>query len=140
MYKGRILAIDYGAKRVGLAITDPLQMLAQPLDTIEPSSLIFFIKNYHKDNPLVKVIIGYPLHKDGSENPITTKINKFIRNFEKVFPTIPIERVDESYSSNEAASVLHQTRFKNWEKEKATIDKVAAAIILREYLDRIVKP
>lgn len=131
----RILALDYGKKRTGVAVTDPLQILATGLDTVDTDSLIWFLKQYIKTEPVELVLIGYPLNMDDSPTHATPLVEKFIRNFEKVFPQLPIQKVDERMSSMMASQAIsHMGLKKKDREEKSLIDKVSAVIILQEYL------
>src|SRR5699024_11950912 len=99
---GKIVAIDYGAKRTGIAETDLLQIIASGLTTVDTSKLMEFLTHYFSQNKVSLLIVGQPFQKDGSPSEIEEEILKFIGNFTEKFPDIPIERVDESYSSKRA--------------------------------------
>jgi putative Holliday junction resolvase len=133
----RILAIDYGKKRTGIAVTDPLKIIAAALETVETSSLVWWLKQYVAKEQVEKVIIGYPLNLDGTATDATAAVEKFINNFKQVFPTIPIETIDERMSSKMASQQIAQMGLKKKDREKKElIDAVAAAMMLQDYLER----
>lgn len=132
---GRILCIDYGKKRCGIAVTDPLRIIATGLCTVDTSGLVWFLKGYFKDELVDLVLVGYPLALDGSATDATPAVEKFLRNFQKVFPDMPVETVDEQYSSAMASRAMHEMGMKKKEKErKGAIDEMAATLLLQEYL------
>ncbi|GAB4092274.1 RuvX/YqgF family protein [Flaviaesturariibacter terrae] len=131
----RILAIDYGGKRTGLAVTDPLQIIATGLMTIETQKLLPFLKDYLKKEDVELVLIGMPTNWDDSDTHITGAVRKFITLFQKQFPATPIREVDERYTSKMASQAISQMGLKKKRREqKGLIDEVAATIILQEYL------
>lgn len=132
----RILCIDYGKKRSGIAVTDPLQIIATGLETIESIALIFWLKQYLKNEAVEKVLIGYPLNLDDSSTDATPLVDKFIRNFKKVFPELPINTVDERYSSKMASEAMLAMGMKKKERQvKGNLDVLSATIMLQEYLE-----
>jgi putative Holliday junction resolvase len=136
MNEGRILAIDYGLKRTGLAVTDPLRIIASPMDTVETSQLTSYLDRYIAREPVGLFLIGLPLHKNGTSTSIESNIQTFIRTLEKKFPSIPIIRRDESYTSVRAKeAILASGARKKKRQDKSLIDKVSAAILLQEYLE-----
>jgi len=131
----RILCIDYGKKRSGIAVTDPLQIIATGLTTIDSESLIFWMKQYFKTEEVTKVLIGYPLALDQSATDATPLVDKFIRNFKKVFPYVNIETVDEQFTSKMASAAMVAMGMKKKERQqKGNIDELSATIMLQEYL------
>ena len=131
----RILALDYGKKRTGIAVTDPLQIIATGLQTVDTKELIWFLKQYTNDEPVERVLIGYPLNMDDSPTDATPLVEKFIRNFEKVFPLIPLEKVDERMTSRMASHAISQMGLSKKDREdKSFTDLVSAVIILQDYL------
>ena len=131
----RILAIDYGLKRTGIAVTDPLQIIASGLCTVETQKLMPFLKDYFKKEEVERVIIGLPLNLDDSDTDATPRVRHFVQGFRKNFPALPIEEVDERYTSKMAARALVDMGIKNKQRQqKGIIDEVAATIILQEYL------
>lgn len=131
----RILCIDYGKKRSGIAVTDPLQIIATGLTTVDSESLIYWLKQYVKAEELAKVLIGYPLALDNSPTDATPLVDKFIRNFKKVFPEMPIETVDEQFSSKMASAAMVKMGMKKKDRQKkGNTDELSATIMLQEYL------
>lgn len=131
----RILCIDYGKKRSGIAVTDPLQIIATGLTTIDSESLIFWMKQYFKTEEVTKVLIGYPLALDQSATDASPLVDKFIRNFKKVFPYVNIETVDEQFTSKMASAAMVAMGMKKKERQqKGNIDELSATIMLQEYL------
>lgn len=131
----RILAIDYGAKRTGLAVTDSMQIVATGLAGLHTKDLEAFIIDYFKREVVEKVIIGHPTNLDGSNTHATPLVQAFINRFVKLFPAIPIIKVDERYTSKWALDSLIETGVKKKDRRnKNLIDEVAATIILQHYL------
>lgn len=131
----RILAIDYGLQRCGIAVTDPFQILAQALTTVATPQLMKFVKEYSSREAVEKVIIGFPLNLDDTPTDATPGVEKFITAFKKHLPHLPIEAVDERFSSKRAAESIGQMGLKKKERErKGLVDEVAAALLLQEYL------
>lgn len=132
----RILALDYGKKRTGVAVTDPAQIIATALTTVETGELIGWLKKYIQQEEVEKVIIGYPLNFDDSPTNATPLVEKFIPKFRHVFNQIPIETVDERLSSIMAAQAIAQMGLSKKKREnKGLIDATSAAILLQEYLE-----
>lgn len=132
----RILALDYGKKRTGIAVTDPLRLIATGLETIATESLIWYLKQYFSKESVEKVLIGYPLNLDDSPTDATPLVDKFIRNFQKVFPELEIEKVDERLSSKLASRAIAGMGLKKKDREdKGLIDEVSAVLLLQEYLE-----
>ncbi len=132
----RILAIDYGKKRTGLAVTDPLQIIATALETVDSNELIGYLKRYMSTEQVEKILIGYPLNFDNSPTDATPLVEKFILKFGNVFPTMPVEKIDERMTSKMASQAIAGMGLKKKDREdKGLIDKVSAIIMLQEYLD-----
>ncbi len=132
----RILALDYGKKRTGIAVTDPLQIIATALDTVDSNQLVGFLKKYFAQEPVETVIIGYPLNMDDSPTDATPAVDKFIRNFKQVFPQLPIIEWDERLTSKMASRAISAMGLRKKEREKKElVDAVSAVIILQEYLE-----
>jgi putative Holliday junction resolvase len=133
---GRILAIDYGRKRCGLAVTDPEQIIGSPLDTISTHELIPYLKKYIGEEDVECIVIGEPKQMDNSASEAEQFILPFVKNVSKLFPDIQIERVDERFTSLMASrTILESGAKKKDRQDKGLIDKVSAAIILQTYLD-----
>ena len=133
----RILSIDYGLKRTGIAVTDPLQIIATGLTTIESKQLVPFLKDYFSKEPVEKIIIGMPKNWDDTDTHATPLVHKAIRELKKTFPAIPIETVDERYTSKMAKDAMLEMGLKKMQRRnKALVDEIAATIMLQEYLNR----
>ncbi len=133
----RILAIDYGKKRVGLAVTDPLQIIATKLTTVAPNELTKFLSNYFEKEEVERVIIGYPMQLNNEPSECIRYINPFLVNFQRKFPNMPIEQVDERFTSKMAFQTMIDAGLKKKARQnKATIDAVSATIILQSYLEQ----
>jgi len=131
----RILAIDYGLKRTGIAVTDPLQIIATGLTTIESPQLISFLTTYFQKEQVERIIIGEPKNLDDSDTHATPLVQKAIEKIRKTFPAIPIEKVDERYTSKMAKQAMIDMGMKKKQRrDKATVDEIAATIMLQEYL------
>lgn len=138
MEEERILAIDFGTKRIGLAITDPLKMFAIPFDTLPNniSTITEIIKIINEKN-VKQIILGYPVKESGEETSISPLINKFKKELENK-TGIQIQLVDERYSSDIASKrILESVKSKKKRRDKSLIDKNAAAVILEDYLNSI---
>lgn len=132
---GRILAIDYGLKRTGIAVTDPLQIIATGLTTIESPRLVNFLKEYMLSEPVELFIIGYPKNWDDTDTHATALVNDAVKKLQKNFPAIPIKMVDERYTSKMASrAMVDMGMKKSQRRNKALVDEIAATIMLQEYL------
>lgn len=131
----RILCIDYGKKRTGVAVTDPLKIIATALTTVETKELIPFLKKYFQQEQVELVLIGEPKNWDESDTHATPLVNQFIQKFKKEFPSMKIEKVDERYTSKLAVQAMVEMGMKKKDRrKKENIDQIAAAIMLQEYL------
>jgi putative Holliday junction resolvase len=131
----RILAIDYGGKRTGLAMTDPLRIIASPLETIPTSNIIPYLKNLFAAESFSEVIIGMPLNWDESDTHATPLVKNFIQKFKKEFPNMPISEVDERFTSKMAKDTIMQMGLKKKDRQqKERVDRIAATIMLQEYM------
>lgn len=131
----RILSIDYGLKRTGLAVTDPLQIIATGLTTVESKQLIPFLKDYFAREEVELIIIGEPKNWDDTDTHATPLVEKIIKQLEKSFPKIPIKRVDERYTSKMAKDAMLEMGLKKMQRRnKKLVDEIAATILLQEYL------
>ena len=134
----RILAIDYGLKRTGIAVTDPLQIIATGLTTVDTKDLLSFLKKYFIQENVELIIIGEPKNLDDSDTHATSLVRNIIVRLEKEFPAIPIKAVDERYTSKLASQAMVQMGLKKKDRQnKRIIDQVAATIILQEYLQSL---
>lgn len=131
----RILAIDYGGKRTGLAVTDPLQIIATGLATIESKELIPFLKKYISAEQVELIVIGLPKNWDESDTHGTPLVEAAIKKIKKEFPHMPLTTVDERYTSKMAKDAMLQMGMKKKDRQiKGNVDIIAATIILQEYL------
>lgn len=131
----RILSIDYGSKRTGLAVTDPLQIIATGLTAVDTKDLVDYLKAYFAKEAVEKVIIGMPTHADGNDTHATPLVKAFINHFKKTFPAIPIQPVDEQFTSKLAVRALIESgTSKKDRRNKKLVDEMSATIILQEYL------
>ena len=133
----RILAIDYGIKRTGIAVTDELQIIASGLTTIPSETAITFLKDYFTKENVMKVLIGEPKQMNGQPSESAPIIEKFISNFKTAFPEMKIERVDERFTSKMAFQTMIDSGLsKKQRQNKALVDEIAATILLQDYLTR----
>ncbi|AXY75121.1 Holliday junction resolvase RuvX [Paraflavitalea soli] len=134
----RILAIDYGLKRTGIAVTDPLQIIATGLTTVESPKLIPFLKDYFSKEIVELIIIGEPKNWDDTDTHATPLVKKIIERLKKEFPAIPLTTVDERYTSKMASQAMIDMGMKKMQRRnKALVDEIAATIMLQEYLQRM---
>ena len=131
----RILAIDYGIKRTGIAITDEMQMIAFGLTTIASETAIPFLQDYFLKEKVVEVIVGEPKQMDGTPSQSAEIINAFVAKFIKAFPEMPLARVDERFTSKIAfQTMINSGLNKKQRQNKALVDEIAATIMLQDYL------
>ena len=133
---GRILAIDYGLKRTGLAVTDPLKIIATSLDVIETSRLIDFLKTYFQKEPVDEAVVGMPKRLNNEDSEIAPQVRKFVQRFKITFPDKPIFLADERYTSSMAHRAMIDGGMKKSERRvKGNVDKISATLILQNYLE-----
>lgn len=131
----RILCIDYGLKRTGIAVTDPLQIIATGLTTIDSRQLIPFLKDYFSKEAVELILIGEPKNWDNTDTHATPLVRKCITELKKHFPAIPLVTVDERYTSKMAKDAMLEMGLKKKERRnKALVDEIAATIMLQEYM------
>ena len=134
----RILSIDYGGRRTGLAVTDPLQIIATGLETIDSKELIPWLKKYFLQEAVELVIIGLPKNWDESDTHGTPLVQAVIKKIQKEFPGMPLKTVDERYSSKMAKDAMIEMGMKKKDRrDKKNVDLIAATIILQEYLAQL---
>ena len=134
----RILAIDYGGKRTGLAVTDPLQIIATGLTTIDSTQLIPYLKNYFKQEQVELIIIGLPKNWDESETHGTPFAVAAVKKIQEEFPVMPLKTVDERFTSKMARSAMLEMGMKKKDRRnKSLVDEIAATIMLQEYLQSL---
>lgn len=131
----RILAIDYGIKRTGIAVTDEMQMIAFGLTTIQSETAITFLKDYFSKEKVERVIVGEPKQMDGTPSQSAEIINAFVAKFQVAFPEMPVNRVDERFTSKMAFQTMIDSGLnKKQRQNRALVDEIAATIILQDYL------
>ena len=132
----RIMAIDYGTRRVGLAVTDPNQIIATALDTIHPDKTIEFIKKYLIAESIVCFVVGEPKQMNYTPSEITAQIEQFIVKLKAAFPDIPVERIDERFSSKIAIASLRESGLKKKDRQrKELVDQASAVILLQSWME-----
>jgi putative Holliday junction resolvase len=132
---GRILAIDYGMKRTGLAVTDPLRIIATALDMVETSKLLEYLKKYFQSQEVEKVIIGLPKRLNNTDSEIAPEVRKFIEKFKSAFPDKAIQTVDERFTSSMAQQAMIDGGMKKKDRQvKGNVDKISAVLILQSYM------
>jgi len=135
---GRILAIDYGRKRVGLAVTDELQIIANSLGTVHSKDVLEYLKSYISKENVVTFVVGEPKQMDNTESESAKYIEPFVRLLHKTFPAIPIKRVDERFTSKMAFQTMIDAGLgKKQRQNKSLIDSISATIILQSYMESI---
>ena len=132
----KIVAIDFGLKRTGLAMTDEKAIIASPLTTVESSSLMDFLIQLTSKEAISTIVIGFPTRLDGSDTHITENVRLLKGALEKQFPSIAIDFQDERFSSSRAMETIHMAGKKKQMKEKSLVDKLAATLILQDYLSQ----
>lgn len=134
---GRVLSIDYGRKRVGIAITDPLKIIASGLETVHSKDIFTFLTTYLNNEDVECIVVGYPLQMNGKPSESIEFIAPFIKKLKKTFPDIPVELVDERFTSKIAFQTMIDGGLKKKKRQdKALIDKISATIILQSYLEQ----
>ena len=132
----RILAIDYGTKRIGLAVTDPMQIFASPLDTVSPKDFDSFIEEYLKKEEVDEFVIGYPVQMNNQPSESVNYINPFIKKLKKTYPEKHIHLIDERFTSQMALRTMIDGGVKKKDRQdKSLVDKISASIILQSFLD-----
>ncbi len=138
LFMPRILALDFGTKRIGIAVTDNLQLIANPLKTVSNEETIPYLKLYLSKENVETIVIGDPKHLDGTSSGPQESLNNFVRAIEKAFPTVKIVRIDERFTSKIAFGTLIEAgASKKQRKDKSLIDTLSAVIILQSYMEQI---
>ena len=133
----RIIGIDYGRKRIGLAVSDPLGMFASPLETVPSAKIIEYLKNYAEREGISLFVVGWPMNLDHTPAQSARFVEEFLRRLRKNFPDTPVELEDERFTSVLAHRAMIDGGMKKMDRrDKAVVDKISAAIILQSYLDR----
>ncbi len=135
---GRILAIDYGRKRTGLAVTDPLRIIANGLDTVPSNSLFDFLKNYFEREIVDIIVVGYPVQMNNQPSESVIYVNDFLKNFKNKFPDKDVQLYDERFTSKMAFQTMIDGGLKKEQrKNKEMIDKISATILLQSFMESI---
>lgn len=135
---GRIMAIDFGRKRCGIAVTDPLKIAVNPLETVSTTNLLEYLKSYLKEEEVELIVMGMPFHADGKPMEISKDINAMAGRIRKAFPKVNIDFQDENYTSQRASKILVEAGVpKSKRREKGRLDRLSAVLILQEYLGHI---
>lgn len=133
---GRIMAIDFGRKRVGIAVTDPMQMIATGLDTVPAHKVFEFIGEYIRREEVDIIVVGKPTRLDNTPSESQVYTEPFVKKLRKLFPAIPVERIDERFTSSMASqAILASGAKKKTRQNKGLVDKVSATIILQSYME-----
>lgn len=131
----RIICIDYGGKRTGIAVTDPMQIIATSLTTVDTKELFPFLKNYFQQEQVELILVGEPKNWDESDTHATPLVNAFVKRLAKDFPAIPVKMVDERYTSKMASQAMVEMGMKKKDRQKkGNVDQIAATIMLQEYM------
>jgi len=132
------MAFDYGTKRIGIAVTDPLQIIANALTTVHPNEVLEFLSTYLTNEQVETFVVGMPRQLDGTDSESAMHVVGFIRLLKKTYPHIPVVQVDERFTSKMASSVIAQSGLKKGKRqEKGLVDTVSATIILQSYMDSL---
>jgi len=135
---GRIIAIDYGQKRIGLAVTDELQIIATSLTTVPAAELMDFLKDYVAKNEIDCFVVGEPRQMNNTPSESAKFIEPFIRRLKTEFPGIPVERMDERFTSRMAVQAIRDTGVnRKTRQDKSLVDTVSATIILQSYMEKL---
>ena len=133
----RIIGIDYGKKRVGVAVSDPLMIFASPLETVPTANIINYLKTYTSKEEVEKFVVGYPVNMDNKPSEAAQYVDGFLKQLKKAFPQIPVVLEDERFTSVLAFQSLIDSGVKKMDRrDKAAVDKVSAALILQTFMDR----
>ena len=133
----RIMAFDYGTKRIGIAVTDPMQIIATGLDTIHPNQIIDYLKKYFQTEQVERFIVGEPKQMDNTPSQSAIHVKGFVSLLKKTFPDIPIEMLDERFTSKMASAAILQGGLKKMDRRnKELVDTVSAVILLQSYMEK----
>jgi len=134
---GRILAFDYGNKRIGLAVTDPMQIIASPLATVTPSEIESFLQEYLKKEVVDEFVVGYPMQMNNKPSDSVKYIDPFLKRLGKLFPDIPVHLADERFTSKMAfQTMIDGGVSKKGRRDKSMVDKISASLILQAFLGK----
>ncbi len=132
----RIMAFDYGTKRIGIAVTDPMQIIATSLTTVHPEDIWSFLAKYLSEEQVATFVVGKPMQLDGTASASAQYVVGFVRKLKKTYPSIAVAEIDERFTSKMASAVIAQSgKNKSKRQDKGLIDTVSATIILQTYMD-----
>lgn len=132
----RLMAFDYGTKRIGVAVTDPMQIIATALTTVHPQDIWTFLTEYLQTEQIETFIVGKPKQLDGSDSESASHVVGFMRKLKKTYPTIPVAEIDERFTSKMASAAIAQSGKKKKDRQqKGLVDTVSATIILQSYME-----
>ena len=133
----RIIGIDYGRKRVGVAVSDPLGIFASALETVQSAKIIEYLKKYAENENVVRFVVGYPVNMDGAPSEAAKDVDVFLKQLAKAFPEVPVTLEDERFTSVLAHRAMIDGGMKAKDRrDKEAVDKISAAIILQSYMDK----
>ncbi len=133
----RIIGIDYGRKRIGVAVSDPLHIFASALDTVQSAKIIEYLQKYAEQETIIRFVVGYPINMNGQPSEAAADVDIFLKQLAKAFPNTPVSLEDERFTSVLAHRAMIDGGMKASErKDKASVDRISAAIILQSYLDK----
>ena len=133
----RIIGIDYGRKRVGVAVSDPLGIFASALETVQSAKIIQYLKKYAENENVVRFVVGYPVNMDGAPSEAAKDVDVFLKQLAKAFPEVPVTLEDERFTSVLAHRAMIDGGMKAKDRrDKESVDKISAAIILQSYMDK----
>ncbi len=133
----RIIGIDYGRKRVGVAVSDPLGIFASALETVQSAKIIEYLKNYAEKEKVTRFVVGYPVNMDGAPSEAQKDVDVFLKQLAKAFPDVPVSLEDERFTSVLAHRAMIDGGMKSKDRrDKESVDRISAAIILQGYMDR----
>jgi len=133
----RIMAFDYGTKRVGIAVTDPLQLIATALDTVHAKDVLAYVTAYLAVEAVSTFVVGMPRQLDGTDSEAAQHVKGFVRSLRRTFPTIPVETIDERFTSRIASASIAQSGLsKKRRQDKGLVDSVSAVLILQSFLEK----
>ena len=133
----RIVGIDYGRTRVGVAVSDPLGIFASALETVHSAKIIEYLKNYAQKETIVRFVVGYPVNMNGAPSEAARDVDVFLKHLAKAFPDVPVVKEDERFTSVLAHRAMIDGGMKKQDRQKKeSVDKISAAIILQSYMDR----
>lgn len=134
----RIIGIDFGRRRSGIAASDPLGIFASALDTVDSTKIIEYLEKYAQNNTISRFVVGYPVNMDGTPSEAQADVDAFLKKLQKAFPAIPVTLEDERFTSVLAHRIMIDGGMKaSQRRDKSSVDRISAAIILQSYLDRI---